>query len=160
MGDLHGRAAGERLAVEGEQPVLAVACEDLVENRRLDLEPPKLAPAHAAARVLCLGVDRHEAQEDLPRGLPRRRIESLVELLGATAERADDAARRAVALVRQEVARPAREQLRERVLEERQRPRLVVHVGHDLRDEAGLEANTHLRGGALDRERQVVLRGR
>ena len=127
--------------------MLAVACEDLVENRRLDLEPPKLAPAHAAARVLCLGVDRHEAQEDLPRGLPRRRIESLVELLGATAERADDAARRAVALVRQEVARPAREQLRERVLEERQRPRLVVHVGHDLRDEAGLEANTHLRGG-------------
>ena len=40
VGDLDRGAPGQRLAIEGEKTVLAVASEDLIERRRLDFESP------------------------------------------------------------------------------------------------------------------------
>ena len=158
--DLDGRRPRQRLAVEGEQPMLAVAREDLVERVGIELELAELAAADPAPRVLRAGVDADEAKEDLAaRGL-RRRAEARVEILRAAAERADDAAGRDVALERQHVGGAGREQLGQRVLQQRQGARLVADVGDDLGDEARLEANADASRRPLDRLRQLVLRGR
>ena len=158
--DLDGRRPCQWLAVEGEQTVLAVACEHLVERVRLELELAKLAATHPAPRVVGSGVDAHEAKEDLAAGCPRRRAEACVEILGTPAERADDPAGRDVALERQHVAGAVREQLGQRVLQERHGARLVADVGDDLGDEPRLEANADASCRPLDRLGELVLRRR
>jgi hypothetical protein len=57
------------------------------------------------------------------------------------AERTDDPTRREIALERQHVAGAVREELGERVLQQRQGAWLVADVGDDLGDEPRLEAN-------------------
>jgi hypothetical protein len=82
-----------------------------------------------------------------------------VELLGAPAERTDDAAGCAIALEGEQVARPRGEELRQGVLEERQRAWLVMHVRKDVGDEACLEADADGARRALDRLGELVLGG-
>jgi hypothetical protein len=160
MGDFHRGAPRQLLAVEREQPVLAEATEDLVEVRRLELEPPELLGTDPASRVLACRVDADETKEHLPgRGLPRP-VERGVELLGASAERSDHASGLPVALEREGVAGPGGEELGERELEQWQRPRLVLHVGDDLRHETRLEADTHGGSRPIDRRCELVLGGR
>ncbi len=55
VGDLHGRRPRHRLAVEGEQTVLAVTRKHLVERVGLELELAQLAATHPAPRVLRRG---------------------------------------------------------------------------------------------------------
>ena len=159
MRDLDGRRARQRLAVEGEQTMLAVAREDLVERVELELELAKLAATHPAPRVVRSRVCAHEAKEDLAAGCPRRWAKACVEILGPAAERADDPTV-ARALERQHVAGAVREQLGERVLQERHGARLVADVGDDLGDEPRLEANADASRRPLDRLGELVLRRR
>ena len=157
--DLDRRRPRQRLAVEGEQAVLAVARDDLVERVGIELELAELASAHPASRVLRGGVGVDEAQEDLAACGLRRRTEARVELLRAAPESADDATGREVALERQRVAGAGREELGQRVLQERQGARLVADVGDDLGDEPRLEADADASCRPLDRLRKLVLRG-
>jgi hypothetical protein len=160
VGDLDGRRPCQRLAVEGKQAMLAVACEHLVERIGLELELAELAATNPAPRVVRGGVGAHEAEEDLAAGCPRRRTEMRVKTLGTPAERADDPARRDVALERQHVGGAVREQLGERVLQERHGTRLVAHVGDDLGNEPWLEANADTSRRPLDRLGKLFLRRR
>src|SRR5205823_943358 len=105
--------------------------QDRVEDVRIEVQPSQLAPPHAAARVLADRVDAHEPEEHLAAGRLRGGIEPRVQLLGAPAERTDDAAGGAIALEGEQVARARGEELREGVLEERKRAWLVVHVRDD-----------------------------
>ena len=160
MRDLDGRRPRTWLAVEGEQAVLAVAREDLLDRAGLELELAELAATHSAPRVLGGGVDADEAKEDVTARRLRRRTKTRVEILRTPAERADDPAGRDVALERQRVARAGREQLGQRVLQERQGARLIADVGDDLGDEPRLETNTDASRRPLDRLCKLVLRGR
>ena len=160
VGDLDGRRPRQRLAVEGEQTVLAVTRKHLVERVGLELELSELAATRSAPRVVGSGVGAHETKEDLAACSPRRRTEMCIETLGSAAQRADDPTGREVALERQHVAGSVREQLRERVLQQRQGARLVADVGDDLGDEPRLEANADASRRTLDRLGKLVLRRR
>ena len=83
-----------------------------------------------------------------------------VEILGTPAERADDSTGREVALERQHVAGAVREQLGQRVLQERQGAGLVADVGDDLGDEPRLEADADASRRPLDCLGKLVLRRR
>jgi hypothetical protein len=97
----------------------------------------------------------------LPGGGLAARVEASIQLLGPTAERADDAARRDVAVEREHVARARGEELGERVLQQGKRPRLMTDIGDDLRYQARFEPDADALRRALDRLRELVLgRGR
>ena len=59
--DLDRRCSSQRLAVEGEQAVLAIPRDDLVERVGIELELAELASADPASRVLRGGVGVDEA---------------------------------------------------------------------------------------------------
>src|SRR2546426_3569105 len=119
--------------------MLAVAGENLLERLGLELELAQLATPDPPSCVLRCRIHAHEPEEDLAAGSLRARVDASVELLGAAAERADNPARRHVALKREYVAPASREQLGERVLQQRQPTGLVVDVCDDLGDEAWLK---------------------
>src|SRR5512132_4554693 len=138
--------------------MLAVAREDLRDRVGIELQLAELAAAHPAPRVLRGRVDADEAHEDLAARALGRRTEPRVETLRPASERADAAAGRDVALERQRVGGAGREELGQRVLQQRQGARLVAYVGDDLGDEPRLIANADASRGPLDSLRQLVLR--
>src|SRR5262249_12263254 len=157
VGDLDGRRPCQRFAVEGEQATLAVAPKHLVERGGLEVELAEIAATHPAPGVMRLGVGAHEAKKDLAAGGACRRPQVRVEILGTPAKRADDSTGREVALEGQYIATAVREQLGERVLQEREGARLIADVRDDLRDEPGLELNADTSRRPLDRLGKLVL---
>ena len=158
--DLDGGRARQWLAVEGEQTVLAVACEHLVERVGLELELAKLAATNPAPRVVRSRVGAHEAKEDLAAGCPRRWAKVCVETSARRPSAPTTPPGCEVALERQHVAGAVREQLGERVLQERQGARLVADVRDDLRRRAPARSERRPVVPAVDRLGELVLRRR
>ena len=139
--------------------MLAVPRDDLLDRVGIELELAELASAHPASRVLRGRIGADEAQEDLAACRLCRWTEAVVELLRAAPESADDATGRDVALEHQRVRGAGREELGQRVLQERQGAGLVADVGDDLGDEPRLEPDADASCRPLDRLRKLVLRG-
>ena len=154
--DLDRGRARQRLAVEGQDD----ARRSVRAPRRARRARARAGEARCDAPCAACRSRAHEAKEDLAAGCPRRWAKVCVETFGPAAERADDPTRCEVALERQHVAGAVREQLGERVLQERHGARLVADVGDDLRDEPRLEANADPSCRPLDRLGELVLRRR
>ena len=107
VGDLDGRGAGDGMAVERQQPVLAEAVENRVDGGRLEREAAQLAPGHPAACVLRRLADGHQPEEHLAGGLATGGVELAVESVGATPEGADHPTGALVVGGRQNVGRRA-----------------------------------------------------
>ena len=139
--------SGRRVAIEREETVTSVGVEGRLHRGRVGLRPGQLGEPHAAAGVRCSLAERHEAQEELANGVAAAELSRLEQVLGAGGEGAADSADLAVRVEREASLLPPIEQLRERVLHERQGPGLFGDVRGDLGDERRLH-------GLADRARR------
>ena len=160
VGDLDRRLSRRRLAIEGQEAVAPVRLEHAIHGLGVDVEYVELRPSDPAPRVLPSLPEGHEAQEHLPDGPPSFRAARLVEPVGARGDGAGDSAHRHVGLQAQSLVLATLEQLRECVLQQRERSRLMDDVGDDLRDEPGLGRDADLLGRTADRLLELVRRER
>ena len=154
--DLDRRRPAARVAVEREQPPRAELLDRLLERGLVDLHRGELRALDAPARVLGALAERDEPEEELARRLLRRLPEAAVDLLGPAGERPGDAADRAIGVARQRASLAPLVELGQRVLEQRQRARLVGDVGHELGEQARLEPCADALRRAGDRALELV----
>ncbi len=136
---LDRRRAGPGIAIEGELAGSSVRVEHGRHRLLIDVQRRDLRARHPAPRVLGPLPERDEAQEQLPSSFLAVVVELLVELLGSSPERAGHTADLAIRLEEQDPAVAPLEELRERVLHQRERPGLLRDVGEHLGDEPGLQ---------------------
>ncbi len=139
MRDLDGRLTGRRLVVEGQQPVVAVGFQRRLDRCLRDVEGVELADRDPPARVLASLAERDQPQEDLLDRPPPLGIGGRVEEVRAGCEGARHPAHLPVRGQREPIPIPSLEELRERVLQQRQSAGLVRDVGDHLGDETRLE---------------------
>jgi hypothetical protein len=116
VGDLGGRFARVRVAVERQEPVAAERLDHHVHRLRVG-ERRELRTPDAKPRVFHSLAERDEPQEELPTRLARLFAHRLEELLGASREGAGDPADPTVSIERQRSTLRSLRQLRERVLQ-------------------------------------------
>ena len=133
--DLDRGLSGRRVAVEREEPVSPIGIEGRLHGARVDLDRRELGERDPAARVRATFAERHEPEEELANGLPAGGLSGRVQVLGAGGKGPADAADLTVRLEREAPVVTPIVELRERVLDERQRARLFGDVGRDLGDE-------------------------
>jgi hypothetical protein len=148
-----------RIPVEGEQPGGAERVEGEGELPLVDVERVEVPALDAASRVRGL-AQRHEAEEELAHRLSPVRVEALVERLGPPCDRPGDTTDLVVGRTRKRRPHPPLVELGERVLEQRQRARLVDDVGDDAAEQSLLERHAHALGGSSDRALELVRRQR
>jgi len=147
---LDRRRAAARVAVEREEAPSAELLDRLGQGVLVDLHRRKLRPLDAPPRVLGALAERHEPEEQLTGRLLLLLPEAAVDLLRPAGEGAGDAADRAVGVTREGAPFAPLVELGQRVLEQRQRARLVGHVRHELREQTRLEPRADSLGRAGD----------
>jgi len=136
---LDGRTVRHRVAVEGQQAILAEDAHHGVHRRAGHRQRFQLGQPDAPPGVFGPLAGRHQPQEQLARRFLARLVHFRVKLLGAARQRARHAAHRPVRAQRQRAPFAALEQLGERVLQQRQRARLLAHIGDNRGDEIGAQ---------------------
>jgi len=116
MRDLHGRFAGGRIAVKGEETVSPEGLEDLVYRRRVDVKSIQFTTGHTSPGVLAALAERDESEEDLFDHVALSRSGAGQEVLRARGQRTCDAADLAMRGQCEPVVRAAVEEFGERVL--------------------------------------------
>ena len=143
--DLDGRAAGDRVAVEAQQAVPPEGVEHplhpsaLVEL--LHLGDQRAPPGRDARAVV---VEADEAEEDVPHRLRRFRPERAEQRVGPLRQRARDPTAGPVGADRDRSVDPGVEQLRQRVLHQRQRPGAVDDLADHLGHHEGVDVDADL----------------
>ena len=156
VGDLDGGGAGGGMAVEGEQPVLAVAVQHLVDRGGFDGEAPQLAAGHPPPGVLGGLVDGDQPEEHLAGRLLPGVVELLVDVVGAPAQRPDHPTGAQVVGFGEPVAAAPFEQFGERILEQRESTGLVGDVSGDPLCQPRLQADPDVLCRSGDRLGQLV----
>ncbi|MCA1698728.1 MAG: hypothetical protein LC790_07460 [Actinobacteria bacterium] len=149
--------AGALVASGGEQPRVDQALKHDIDAAIVVIESGQLVAACASTRVLGPLTRRRQTQQQPPRDLLLLSSEVLVDRVGALRECATHTTGLAVSVERQRPGGAAFPDLKQRVLKQRQRPRLSTHVGEDRVDEAGLQAQPSDVGGLVDRLAQRLL---
>ncbi len=160
VGDLDGRAARGRVAIEGEQAVTTEHVDHASHRRAIDLEGEELGSRHEPPRIRRAFAGDHEPQEELLRGLAFLLAHRLVQLLGTSHQCAGDPTDLPVRLERHRVAATSFEELGEGVLQQGECARSIGHVRDHLRDERELGDDSDPRRGAPDRPLELLGRQR
>ena len=154
--DLDRRAPRHRVAVEAQQPVATERVEHRAEHPAIDRELLELALEDSATGVVGSLSEGDESQEHLSRDVVRLVAEPGQQAFGALHQRTRHPAELSIRGVGDPDAPPLVEQLRQRVLQQRQRAGPVHHVSDQLGHERRLERDAVLLDGAGDRPLQLV----
>ena len=139
---LHGRSPGGRVAVERDETLSAERIEHSVDRGSVGGHRSQLVAGNTPAGVAGALAQGHQPQENLASRICSRRVETRVDLFGPSAEGARHPAQGVIFGLGQRRLCTALEELGQRVLEQRQRARLIGHLGHDVADQTWLERDT------------------
>ena len=144
------------MAVEGQQPVLAVAVQHLVDRGGFDGEAPQLTAGHPAPGVLGGLVDGDQPEEHLAGRLLPGVVEALVDVVGPPPQRPHHPTGAQVVGFGEPVAAAPFEQLGERILQQRESTGLVGDVPDDPLRQPRLQADPDVLRRSGDRLGQLV----
>ena len=161
MRDLDGRAACDGVAIEAQQTVPPERVEHSLHPSALvellHLGDQRAPPGRDARAVV---VEADEAQEHVPDRLGGVGPERAEQRVRPLRQRARHAAAGPVGADRDRSVDPGVEQLRQRVLHQRQRPRAIDDLAHHLGDDERVDVDADLGGRAGDRRLELLDRHR
>src|SRR6266487_647761 len=134
---LDRRHAGDRVAVEREQPVLAVGIDHRVERAHIATNWNQLGALDAPAGILDALAERDQPQEQLVCQLLLLWAEAGIDLLGAASKRAQYAPADLIGHQCKSTVGSPLEHLSQRVLQQRQRARLLADIADNRFDQLG-----------------------
>jgi len=117
---------------------------------------PEFRNPHAPPGILDAFAERDKAQEQLARDILSVGSKSLVELLGPAGQRPAHATTCAVGTTGKHASLAPLEQLGQRILEQRQRPRLRADIAHHLRHQLRLGRHARAPRRRADRLLQLI----
>lgn len=135
MRNLDRRAACGRIVIEGQQAISHKRIDNLVHHLRVGGDSHQFRAVNPPPGILRALAQRYQPQKHLPDRFVAVRIKFPVESFSPLRQRSDGAPHFLIGRVGEQPALPPFKQLRQGILQQRQRPGLVMHFLDDLRDQ-------------------------